>query len=54
METNVDRKIWRTILGGRKMTIAICKKCGRAYDSESFNNRVWHKEPWGCEEHEPK
>lgn len=35
------------------MTISICKKCGRSYDSESFNNRVWHKEPWGCEEHEP-
>ena len=36
------------------MTIAICRKCGRWYDAKSFNSVTWHKEPWGCEEHEPK
>ena len=35
------------------MTISTCKKCGRSYDSESHINRTWHKESWGCEEHEP-
>ena len=36
------------------MTLATCKKCKRVYDNESFNDRVWHSQPWGCEEHEPK
>lgn len=35
------------------MTLNTCKKCKRLYDTESHNDRTWHREPWGCEEHEP-